>query len=458
METKPLIDADATINASKIGGYQRSVLILGGLVLFTDGFKAQDIGYLGPAIRDSWDLSQSMWGYITSAGILGLLVGYFLLAPLAGRFGQKRVCVISVGAYGTMSLLAALAQDASQLLVLRFLTGLALASALPAAVALVGEFAPMRRRSSFITFAFGGFSLGQLSAGAASALLLDDYSWRAVFSFGGAFALCLVPALILWMPESLEYLVNRGNRPEHAAKLLARAVPAARVPHGARIVAGERGSQRVSVRELFQNGRLLGTLLIWAGMTMNLIPNYFFGSWLTNMLVDSGFSQEVAIYTKMLNDGAGILAAFLVGPLMDRFGPYRVLTAVFLVGGASVALTGSALAYAAVAPLMIMCVFVGICTSSIQKGSNALACFFYPTAVRSTAMAMALGVGRISAFLAPAAAGIMLDNGWTPVQLIYMASVPMLFGAMALYTMYLIYGTRASADVLAAAPARAAAE
>lgn len=458
METKPLIDADATINASKIGGYQRSVLILGGLVLFTDGFKAQDIGYLGPAIRDSWHLSQSMWGYITSAGIFGLLVGYFLLAPLAGRFGQKRVCVISVGAYGTMSLLAALAQDASQLLVLRFLTGLALASALPAAVALVGEFAPMRRRSSFITFAFGGFSLGQLSAGAASALLLDDFSWRAVFGFGGVFALCLVPALILWMPESLEYLVNRGKRPEHAAKLLARAVPEARVPRDARIVAGERGSQRVSVRELFQNGRLLGTLLIWTGMTMNLIPNYFFGSWLTNMLVDSGFSQEVAIYTKMLNDGSGILAAFLVGPLMDRFGPYRVLTAVFLVGGASVALTGSALAYAAIAPLMIMCVFVGICTSSIQKGSNALACFFYPTAVRSTAMAMALGVGRISAFLAPAAAGVMLDRGWTPVQLIYMASVPMLFGAMALYTMYLAYGARAAPDTLATTPTRAAAE
>ncbi len=450
MESKTLIDADATINASRIGNYQRSVLILGGLVLFTDGFKAQDIGYLGPAIRDGWQLSQSWWGYITSAGILGLLAGYFLIAPLSARVGPKRLCVFSVGMYGLMSLLAALAQDASQLLVLRFCTGLMLASALPAAVALVGEFAPMRRRSSFITFAFGGFSLGQLSAGGASALLLDDYSWRAVFAFGGVFALLLVPALMLWMPESLEYLVNRSKSSHQAARILARAVPAARIPLDARIVAGTRGTEKVSRRELFQDGRLLGTLLIWAGMTMNLIPNYFFGSWLTNMLVDSGFSQQVAIYTKMLNDGSGILAAFVIGPLMDRFSHYKVLTGVFLVGGLSVALTGSALAYAMIAPLMICCVFVGLCTSSIQKGSNALACYFYPTAVRSTAMATALGVGRISAFLAPAAAGIMLDNGWTPVQLIYLASIPMVFGALALYTMSLAYGTRGSADQMAA--------
>jgi AAHS family 4-hydroxybenzoate transporter-like MFS transporter len=440
MDTARTVDADAVINAGPIGGFQRSVLILGGLVLFTDGFKAQDIGYLGPAIAADWDLADSVWGMITSAGILGLLFGYFLLAPLAARFGQKRMAVFAVAMYGLMSLLSATAQGSEQLILYRFLTGLALASALPATIALIGEYAPMRRRSSFITFAYGGFSLGQLSAGLATYLLVDDYSWRAVFAAGGAFALLLVPALILWMPESMEYLVNRGKRPEQAAKNLARAAPGAHIPADARILTGARGAQRVSVRELFQDSRLLGTLMIWTGFTMNLVPNYFFGSWLTRLLVDSGFSPDVATWTKMLQDGAGILAAFLIGPLMDRFGPYRVLIGVFLIGSVSVALTGTALAAAAVAPLMTACVFVGLCTSSVQKGSNALSVYFYPTALRATGLAWALGVGRISAFLAPLAAGFMLDAGWTRVSLIYLAATPMIVGAVALFTMYRAYG------------------
>jgi AAHS family 4-hydroxybenzoate transporter-like MFS transporter len=455
VETTRTVDADALIDAAKIGGFQRSVLILGGLILFTDGFKAQDIGYLGPAISADWNLDGSSWGAITSAGITGLLCGYFFLAPLAARFGQKRMAIMAVAAYGIMSLVAATATNAEQLIVYRFLTGLGLASAIPAAIALVGEYAPMRRRSSFITFAFGGFSLGQLSAGLATDLLVDSYSWRAVFVAGGAFALLLVPILMLWLPESMEYLVNRGKRPEQAAKNLSRAVPSARIPAGARVVAGQqRTGERVSMRELFQDGRFLGTLMLWTGVTMNLIPNYFFGSWLTRLLVDSGFSPDFATWTKMLQDGAGILVAFIIGPLMDRFGPFKVLVSVFLLGGASVALTGSALAAAAVAPLMTMAVFVGLCTSSISKGSNALAVRFYPTALRATGMAWALGVGRIAALLAPLAAGFMLDAGWTPVALIYLASTPMLVGAVALLTMSRAYGNRGPEPEPVATPAQ----
>jgi AAHS family 4-hydroxybenzoate transporter-like MFS transporter len=457
MDTTRTVDADAVIDGARVGGFQKSVLILGGLVLFTDGFKAQDIGYLGPAISADWNLDGSGWGAIASAGIFGLLCGYFLLAPLAGRFGQKRVMILAVAGYGLMSLLAATATNAEQLILYRFLTGLALASAIPAAIALVGEYAPMRRRSSFVTFAFAGFSLGQLSAGLATDLLVEDYSWRAVFAVGGAIALALVPVLMLCMPESMEYLVNRGTKPAHArqaARNLSRAVPSAAVPPEARVIAGERAKEPVRVRELFQERRALGTVLLCLGVTMNLAPNYFFGSWLTRLMVDSGFSPDVATWTKMLQDGAGILVAFIIGPLMDRFGPYKVLVSVFLLGALSVAFTGNALAAGAIGPLMTMAVFVGLCTSSVSKGSNALAVRFYPTALRANGMALALGVGRIAALLTPLAAGFMLDAGWTPVSIIYLAATPMIVGAMALFTMYRAYGTRGVESGAIATPAQ----
>jgi AAHS family 4-hydroxybenzoate transporter-like MFS transporter len=315
----------------------------------------------------------------------------------------------------------------------------------------------MRRRSSFVTFAFAGFSLGQLSAGLATDLLVEDYSWRAVFAVGGVIALALVPLLLLCMPESMEYLVNRGTRPgqaQQAARNLARAVPSAVLPPDARVVAGERTKERVRVRELFQDKRALGTILLCTGVTMNLAPNYFFGSWLTRLMVDSGFSPDVATWTKMLQDGAGILVAFIIGPLMDRFGPYKVLVSVFLLGGLSVVFTGNALAAAAIGPLMTMAVFVGLCTSSISKGSNALAVRFYPTALRANGMALALGVGRIAALLTPLAAGFMLDAGWSPVNIIYLAATPMIVGAVALFTMYRAYGSRSPEPEPLATPAQ----
>ena len=152
-------------------------------------------------MRDDLALSQETLGVVLSAGIAGLLAGYVLLSPLGGYLGPKRMVVCSVGMDGITAILCSTAQDATQLIILRFLTGMALASAIPSTSALVGEFAPMHRRSSFITFSYFGLSLGQLSGGVAASLLLEDFGWRGVLLSGGLIALAIVPILFFLMPE-----------------------------------------------------------------------------------------------------------------------------------------------------------------------------------------------------------------------------------------------------------------
>ncbi len=153
------LHAEAVINQTKVGKFQILVLVLGALVLFTDGFNTHDLGYVAFDVRDQLGLSQATLGVVLSAGIAGLLAGYVLLSPLGGYLGPKRMVVVSVGAYGITAILCSL----TQLIILRFLTGMALASAIPATAAIVGEFAPMHRRSSFTCVLglssrkFGGF-------------------------------------------------------------------------------------------------------------------------------------------------------------------------------------------------------------------------------------------------------------------------------------------------------------
>jgi len=440
------VHADEVINRTKVGRFQIMVLALGALVLFTDGFNTHDLGYVAFDVRDGLGLTQATLGIVLSAGIAGLLAGYLLLSPLGGYFGPRRMVLFSVGMYGLTALLCSTAQDATQLIVYRFLTGMALASAIPATAALIGEFAPSHWRSSFITFSYFGLSLGQLSGGIAASLLLDDFGWRGVLFSGGVFALAIVPVLFFLMPESVEYLVNRGNQPEKALKILQRAVPGARIANDAKLLAGEKAGQRVAITELFGDGRSLGTLLIWLALMMNLIPNYFFGNWLTTILVDTGFTDDQAIYVKMANDGAGMLVAFVAGPLMDRYGPYRVMACFFLGGAIVVAGTGITLTFGLFAPMLTMGFLVGFFTSGVAKGSNAVGVHFYPTALRPAGIGWGLGIGRIGAFFAPIIAGGLLTFGWAPQILFYMAAAPLVVGMIAQLTLHAFYGNRRAAS------------
>lgn len=434
------VHADDVIDRTKIGWFQIMVLILGAMVLFTDGYNTHDFGTVAFAVREDIGFSYELQGMISSASIVGLFFGYTTLSPLSGYFGPKRVAILSVALYGVFSVLSSVAQDATQLLVLRFMTGMALASAIPATTSIVGEFAPKIRRSTFITLVYFGFSFGQLASGAFSVLLLEQHGWRAVLLAGGLMALAIAPVLYFFLPESIEYLVNRGHQPGKALATLRRASPQAVLPANVDLSAGENASQRVSVTELFTNGRSLGTLLFWLALVMNLIPNYFFANWLTTILVDVGFSDNQAIYVKMANDGAGMFVAFVIGPLMDRFGPYRVMILFFLGCAAVISGTGITLTYGLFVPMLIMAFLVGFFTSGVSKGSNAVGIHFYPTALRPAGIGWGLEVGRIGGAISPAVAGVLLGMGLMSSTLFFAAAVPSLFGIGFYVLMQKYYG------------------
>ena len=80
---------------------------------------------------------------------------------------------------------------------------------------------------------------------------------------------------------------------------------------------------------------------------------------------------------------------------------------------------------------MIATFLAGFGVVGAQIGMNALAAGLYPTAIRSTGVGWALGVGRIGSIIGPLAGGILLSLGWNAQSVVLVAAIPALLAGMA---------------------------
>lgn len=444
-----VIDTDALINGRKVGNLQKIIGGLGACALFVEGFDTSVIGYIAPQIAREWQVPSDTLGTILTADMLGLLLGYLFVAPLSARFGHKRMVIACTAAFGLLTFLTITAAHVPMLIGFRFLTGIGVGGAMPSAVALTGEYFPQRMRSTSITLIYIGYSVGQIGAGVVAGALLATHGWQAVVAFGGITTLLFAAVFTFALPESLEFLINRGHGQARAIPILRRLAPELEISHGTRLVAGNQGGRKVTVGQLLQDGRGLGTALMWAGMFMNLMVYFFLQKWLTSLLVMVGLSQSQAIQATTVSLAGGIVAAFIIGPLMDRFGPYAVVAGLFLASVLAVVAMGSVLAMPAPFLVLAVSLAVGFCLSGGQKANNALSVHFYPTALRGTGLGWSLGIGRIGGVIGPLAAGELLTLGWAPGELFYAAAAPMALGTAAIWAMGQSYGSGAAARGLA---------
>ena len=433
-----VVHADDVVDNSRIGVLNVLVAVLCGTVLAVDGFDTQAIGYVAPQLTKMWHVPPDLLGYLFSSAIVGLMVGYLLISPLAVRFGPKRVSMLCVASFGVLTMLCATASGPWELMAYRFLTGIGLGGAIPPAVALCGEYAPKRLRSTYITFSYLGLTLGQVAAGGVSLGLLQSYGWQSVLIVGGVVP--VLYALLMWllMPESLEYRISRNDPKRDVAHTMRRIDPTLALAPDTRFVVGPHASQGGSVAKLFHANRGFGTAMLWVALFMNLGVNFFLQNWLPTIFESNGMSLNEAIAATTTAMSGGIVAAFLVGPLMDRFGAYVVMTLMFLIGGLFLALVG--VTNVSARALMIAAGFVAAgCVSGNQKSANALCILFYPTSLRSTGLGWGLGIGRIGAIIAPSLAGALFKAHWSAQSVFYTFAVPMLVGGAAMFAMGRFY-------------------
>lgn len=422
------VDIARFIDERKVGRFQFLVLVLCFLIMTIDGFDAQAVGFVAPIISVAWGVSKASFSPVFAAGLLGMALGALLFGALADRFGRKSIIVLCFVAFGVLTVAKAYTASIVSLTVLQFLAGLGVGGAMPNAIALISEFSPARRRALMITVASAGYSVGASGAGFLTARLAASHGWEATFMVGGLMALVLTPVLIILLPDSIRFMVLSDAPTSSLMRIMRKVDPQLPVDSDVKLVSSEAKLAGLPVGHLFREGRTLMTVLLWLAMFMDLLVIYYMTSWLPVTIHGvGGISVEDAAVAAALFSAAGLFGTPVVGQIMDRFGPVRMLALSFFLASVCIALTGSLAA--SHFTLKIIVFMAGFFSVGAHLGLSALAGELYPTFMRATGVGWALGIGRIGSLLSPVLGGLLLSWQW-PISSIFLAvAVPAFLAA-----------------------------
>lgn len=435
------VNVTAIIDSAKLNGFHIRVVGLCALLIFLDGFDLQAISYAAPAVSYALGISRPMLGPVFSAGFAGLTLGAMVFGLLGDRWGRKTVFVLCGIVFGLASLGTATAGSLTQLMIWRLIAGFGLGGATPVAITIATDYCPARMRAALTMIMYCGFTLGGVFGGWVASVVLP-YGWEQLFYIGGALPLLFIPLLIIALPETVEFLVNRNADPARIASILARVRPGFTAPPGAIFVLDYQNAGGFQVVELFRHGRATRTLLLWAVFFCSLVALFAFTTWLPALLNAQGISAIQIVGVTAALQGGGLAGSLLLASIVLRVRPFLVIAVGYLLAALCLVLFSR---MPPVYPLLFGAgLLTGICFVGTQNLLNAMSAQLYPPAIRSTGVGWAIGVGRIGAIAGPSIAGLLLALGFTPPDLFLVAALPpALAGAIALVLMRLLHRARA---------------
>lgn len=423
-----VINLTSRIDSAPIGRFQIRVVALCALVALLDGLDIQTMAIATPRIAQAWGLEPSAFAPVLSASFAGIMLGTMTMGLLGDRIGRRPVVLLAFLAVGLASIATAWAQSVGQLVTLRFITGFAIGGCLPNVTALTTEYVPARRAGAAVTLMYAAVPLGGVLASLVAADLIILLDWQGIFLLGGALPLAICLLLLVGLPESARFLVNKGGREARIAAMLEKIDPAYHPLNGDSFELDGKGAARTTLTDLFREGRHVTTALLWTIFFFSMSVMYLMNSWLPSIFTTAGWPMKDAIRTLAFFQIGGIAGGLLGGWLLDRIGPYKVLLGAFAIG--TVAMLGISAVAAAPEKVRALVMLAGFGIIGAQLVLTALAAIVYPTAMRATGIGWALGIGRLGAVLSPIAGGLALKAG-VPGSLLFLgAAAPVMVCAL----------------------------
>ncbi|TNC25764.1 MFS transporter [Amycolatopsis alkalitolerans] len=423
------LDRAPVTRALKIG---IGVLIL---VWLIESFDIGIVSTLIVILKPHWHLDSMQTGLLGASGTIGLVIGIVPAGRLADKFGRKAVLLAGTAEFALFTMLGAAAHDFWTLFALRVIAGLGEGALFPVPYMIISELVSKRLRGTVMGYAQwvlnGGYTLPALVGIWVVTAFPVEWSWRVPLLLGG-FPLLLIPALIIWVPETPRFLLKRAElrgRPadrDKVRRLVERIETEARLPHdttivdsGALQVLTTTASRDVRMRTLLARPYLSRSLIAYAALTSSFVIWYTMLTYAPTIFKGllHATSSTSLLYTAIMMF-ISAFGVFFQGRWADRFGRKRIFAIYILVAaiGMVVLPAYKALGISVVIVAGVLVAWFGLGSFSIPKMYLAEQ---YPTRLR--------GLGTST--------GEMVSRALTGGLLIYL--LPAMFASWGVATVFI---------------------
>ncbi|MBO9581690.1 MAG: MFS transporter [Sphingobium sp.] len=351
-----------------------AIVLLCFAINMADGIDVTILSFIAPRLQAEWQIGADAMGNLFSAGLLGMAIGGIFIAPLADRFGRRRIILAALALMSTGMVASGLVTGVVEFFFMRVIVGAGIGTVLAAMAALASECAPANQRNLAVGMVQAGYPFAAVFTGLLVAHLLPTHGWEVLLIGAGIITVILFPAAWLLLP-----LAN------------ARA-------------GGEGAARRVNA--LFSPDFRSRTLFLWAAVFFGLMVLYFIVSWIPKLSIEAGLSETNGIYAGALYNLGAFVGTFLMSVLAVRM-PLGRLVPVML-GSATIAMLIFGTMSMTVELTLLVAFLIGVLLQGGYNGVWPIAASAYPPEFRATGIGWAIGIGRSGAIIGPMLGGYLM--------------------------------------------------
>lgn len=403
------VDIGKIIDEAKLNRFHVILAVLGFLFTIVEGVEMICLGLITTEIAKDWNIAPKDLSMAHTSVLLGILIGSVVAGVLTDKIGRRKSILIMFSIATVGMGVSFFIQNMTQLVILRFITGFGAGGALPIAIALVSEYAPLKYRNLMVIIAYAGAPFASTVAGYLGNYFIDGYGWNGMFLLGFIMALPIFIWMFIWVPESVRYLVAKDEELDLAKTLLQKVEPSLTLSSSDELFINEAPQTKSPLRSLFADRMTTTTILLWLAFVGGQVIVYLMSIWLPTFLQNAGWDPAMSRQAVGHYYLGGSFGAIVLGFLADRYGASKVLIGTFPIAAILYFVLGQS-----VDNIDVWWIIAPIAGAFAMGGIMALAPFaasLYPTRIRGTGVGAALGVGRIGSIIIPAMGAAILAAG-----------------------------------------------
>jgi len=412
------------LGQQKMAPLQIRIVVICWILNTLDGFDLLIIAFAAPVIRAEWGVSPEQLGLLFSAGLAGMTVASFLLAPLADIYGRRPtilvfLLVITFGLFATVA-----APTFNLVIAARFITGIGIGAILASLNTLVAEYSSEERRNFALSFMHLGFTTGGIAGGLVAASIIGDFGWRSIFVVAGVVSTLMIPIVLIGLPESIDFLLTK--QPRNALKKANEILARIGRPALTALPAKQTEEERPKLSTLFAPETRRSTFALWGAFFCAFGTLFFFQSWLPTILTQAGLALSQGISANIFYSIGGAVGMLLLGYHSTRLGLIKMIKWYFF--GCMLAIIGLSLVGTQLNLIVILATAIGFFVYGYIAGLFAIAARLYPASIRTTGVGWAIGIGRIGSTTSPIIAGYLFAAGLSNEAVYWIFAVPQIVG------------------------------